>query len=213
MRTKPVPTSCRPRGRFSRPLHAALRMTAVTGLLLAFVALPAAAQDVVVEGADGNVWDPDVLEIEAGTTVTFDMVGGDAGHDVAVDGETVISFTPIGGAEDYTFDEPGDFLITCTIHPGMDLALTVTGEAVDGGTDPGDDEAPADDAGDDEEPADEPVEDDAPADAATEDDDTELAIADGDAEDGGGTETALLIAIVAAVVLMVASFGIIRRQD
>lgn len=238
MRTQSATPSSRPRGR-SRPLRTARRLAIVVGLLLT-ISLPAAAQDVVVEGTDGNVWDPDVLEIEAGTTVTFDMVGGGGGHDVAVDGEVVVPFTLIGQSAEYTFEQEGEFDVTCTIHPGMDMVVTVGGGGADPGGDDGaedegpvEDDAPGDDgAGEaegDDAPADEPVEEDAPAqDEAPEADDapegdqaddegaeevTALAVAgEGDADEGGG-DTVLLLAMIVAVALMFGSFAIIRRQD
>lgn len=78
----------------------------------------------------GGRFSPSALSIPAGTTVTFTDT---TGHTVTEgsDGEAVDD--PIvdeeGGADpiEVTFDEAGTFNITCRIHPGMNMTVTVEG--------------------------------------------------------------------------------------
>ena len=77
----------------------------------------------------GSRFSPAELTIPAGTTVTFTDT---ASHTVTEgqDGEPVED--PIvdeSGGEDIevTFDEPGTYNITCTIHPTMNMTITVEG--------------------------------------------------------------------------------------
>ncbi len=77
----------------------------------------------------GGQFSPSELTIPVGTTVTFTDT---ANHTVTegTDGEAVDD--PIvdeQGGEDIevTFDEAGTFNITCTIHPTMNLTVTVEG--------------------------------------------------------------------------------------
>ena len=78
----------------------------------------------------GGQFSPPSLTIPAGTTVTFTDT---TGHTVTEgsDGEAVDD--PIvdeeGGTDpiEVTFDEAGSFEITCRIHPGMNMTITVEG--------------------------------------------------------------------------------------
>jgi plastocyanin len=70
---------------------------------------------------------PTQLTVPVGTTVTFTDTSG---HTVTegTDGEPVAD--PIvdeggGGDIEVTFDEPGTFNITCTVHPTMNMTVTV----------------------------------------------------------------------------------------
>jgi plastocyanin len=204
------------RERSSRTL-ASLTSLAAAALLVVASAVPALAQDVVVEGADGNVWDPDLLEIEPGTEVVFDMTGGDLGHNGVLDGQELFEIIEVGDSTSHVFDEEGEFNLVCTLHPGMEMDIIV-GAGADGAApdDDAEDEAPededADEAPEDEDADDEAAEDDGAeetGDAAEED--AELAAADGDGEEGGG-DTVLMLAVITALVLMIASFGLIRRE-
>jgi plastocyanin len=143
----------------SKRAVAVFAVLAATMALMVAMAAPAAAQT-TVEGADGNVWSPSSIEVEAGTTVTFNMTGGDGAHNgqIVETGEEAFGFINVGDSTTYTFNEVGSFTLRCTIHPGMDLAVTVTE-----GEGNGEDTPPADE---DEEPAEdeEPTEDEDPAD-------------------------------------------------
>ena len=78
----------------------------------------------------GGQFSPSTLTIPVGTTVTFT---DSTGHTVTEgsDGEAVDD--PIvdeqGGADPIvvSFDEAGTFNVTCKIHPGMNMTVTVEG--------------------------------------------------------------------------------------
>ena len=77
----------------------------------------------------GNQFSPSTLTIAAGTTVTFTDT---ATHTVTEGTNGVAVDDPIvdeqGGADvPVTFDEPGTYNITCTIHPEMNMTVTVEG--------------------------------------------------------------------------------------
>ena len=75
----------------------------------------------------------DDLTVEAGTTITFvnedsaahtvtEGEGGEAAADARFDEEVT------GGGEiELTFDEPGEYPITCRFHPEMQMTITVEG--------------------------------------------------------------------------------------
>jgi plastocyanin len=119
---------------------------ALGGLIAALVVVlaacggGAASSAAVVDGGGGDAgetvslsggrFSPSSLAIPAGTTVTFTDT---TGHTVTEgsDGEAVDD--PIvdeeGGADpiEVSFDEAGTFNITCRIHPGMNMTITVEG--------------------------------------------------------------------------------------
>lgn len=75
---------------------------------------------------------PSELTIPAGTTVTFMNMDtaphtatqgsdGEADADAAFDLQLAAS----SGSGEYTFDEPGTYNVTCTIHPAMNMTITV----------------------------------------------------------------------------------------
>ncbi len=77
----------------------------------------------------GNAFSPTSLTVTAGTTVTFTDT---ATHTVTEGTDGVAEDDPIvdesGGADiEVTFDEPGTYNITCTIHPSMNMTITVEG--------------------------------------------------------------------------------------
>jgi plastocyanin len=77
----------------------------------------------------GGRFSPSELTIPAGTTVTFTDTSG---HTVTEGSDGTAVDSPIideQGGEDieFTFDEPGTVQITCTIHPSMNLTITVEG--------------------------------------------------------------------------------------
>jgi plastocyanin len=67
----------------------------------------------------GLAYEPADLEIAAGTTVTW--VNGDvAAHDVtAADGSFASGTLQEGETYSLTFDRPGTWAYTCTLHPEM----------------------------------------------------------------------------------------------
>ncbi len=74
-------------------------------------AVAVAATEVVVTD-DG--FDPAVIEIGVGDTVTWTFVGDDA-HDVSGDG--FVSPIMVDGTWEATFDQPGTFDYVCSLHP------------------------------------------------------------------------------------------------
>ncbi len=77
----------------------------------------------------GGAFSPATLTVAAGTTVTFTDT---TGHTVTEGSNGTPVDDPIvdeaGGADvEVTFDEPGTYNITCKIHPGMNMTVTVEG--------------------------------------------------------------------------------------
>jgi plastocyanin len=78
----------------------------------------------------GGQFSPSSLTIPVGTTVTFTDTSG---HTVTegADGEAVDDpFVDESGGStpiEVTFDEAGTFNLTCTIHPSMNMTITVEG--------------------------------------------------------------------------------------
>jgi plastocyanin len=76
-------------------------------------------------------FEPATLSISAGTGVVFEnqapfdhtVTEGTAGQ--AVDDPIVDTQVAAGGEVRVTFDEPGTYDITCTIHPSMQMTITV----------------------------------------------------------------------------------------
>lgn len=70
-------------------------------------------------------FDPAVVEVTAGTTVTW--VFGNGMHNVVGDGfeSEVLS----EGTFSHTFEEPGSYDYTCTLHQGMDGQVVVARSA------------------------------------------------------------------------------------
>jgi plastocyanin len=77
----------------------------------------------------GGQFSPRSISIPAGTTVTFTDTGG---HTVTEGSNGTAVEDPIvdetGGADiEVTFEEAGTYSITCRIHPGMNMTVTVQG--------------------------------------------------------------------------------------
>ena len=77
----------------------------------------------------GGQFTPRSISIPAGTTVTFTDTGG---HTVTEGSNGTAVEDPIvdetGGADiEVTFEEAGTYSITCRIHPGMNMTVTVQG--------------------------------------------------------------------------------------
>jgi plastocyanin len=92
---------------------------------------PPADGDEVVELV-GFAFAPGELTISAGTSVTFvneDAAPHTATHGsngVAADGALFDERLASGAGGTVTFDEPGTYQVTCTIHPAMNMTITVT---------------------------------------------------------------------------------------
>ncbi len=77
----------------------------------------------------GGQFSPSTLTVAAGTTVTFTDT---ANHTVTEGTDGVAVDDPIvdesGGSDiEVVFDEPGTYNLTCTIHPAMNMTITVEG--------------------------------------------------------------------------------------
>jgi plastocyanin len=76
--------------------------------------------------AKDNRFDPEAIQVEAGTTVTWRFEDGPVPHDV--NGEGWSSGDPQrSGIFAHTFDQPGTYSYRCTLHDGMDGRVVVTG--------------------------------------------------------------------------------------
>jgi plastocyanin len=76
--------------------------------------------------AKDNKFSPPAIEVPAGTTVTWRFQDGGVPHDVKGDG--VDSGKPkSSGTYTHTFDQPGTYAYRCTLHPGMNGKVVVTG--------------------------------------------------------------------------------------
>ena len=67
---------------------------------------------------------PRVIEVPAGTTVTWTFDDGSRRHDVTGDGWG--SGVESSGTYAHTFDAPGRYDYRCTLHAGMDGRVIVT---------------------------------------------------------------------------------------
>ena len=82
--------------------------------------------DPLTVDADDNFFSPGSLEVEVGETVTWENVGSNP-HTVTPDGHSEWSDVTLQPGETFqhTFDEVGDYPYVCTIHAGMDGAISV----------------------------------------------------------------------------------------
>lgn len=111
-----------------------------------------ATEDETVEiEVDDDIFDPDEVEIDTGTTVRWIWTGVRAHNinpinlpaDADWDGHPEMAVT---GEYEYTFTIPGVYEYTCDPHPGMDGTVTVRGS--DGATPPDDHASTPDDNAD-----------------------------------------------------------------
>ncbi len=88
---------------------------------------PVAGETTVVVRADmlqRHVFDPPVIKIPVGTTVTWQFwdVGDSGSHNVVsfnIPGEDFASQVLLTGEFTHTFDTPGTYLYDCTLHSNM----------------------------------------------------------------------------------------------
>lgn len=74
-----------------------------------------------------NEFNPNDIEVSAGDTVTWRFEGA-AVHNVTFDDDAYeASENTKEGTHEQTFEEAGSFSYTCTLHPGMDGTVSVTG--------------------------------------------------------------------------------------
>ena len=96
-------------------------------------AAPVAVTQVLVRGDrfQGHVYDPPVIRVAAGATVTWTFAdrGASGQADPAehnVVGAGFASPVIAAGAWRHTFAEPGSYAYLCSLHPGMDGQVEVT---------------------------------------------------------------------------------------
>jgi plastocyanin len=80
----------------------------------------------------GTSFDPSSLTIAAGETVAFQNAGtshriveGEEGTEATDPVFDAVSLSGDDVSDPITFEEPGSYPITCTIHPSMQMTITV----------------------------------------------------------------------------------------
>ncbi len=88
--------------------------------------LPAGAASTTSVQLKDDFFSPKAKSVKKGTTVTFKFAGK-APHNVTVVRGPVkfASSTKSSGSFKKKFTRAGTYKLTCTIHPGMDMTLTV----------------------------------------------------------------------------------------
>ena len=79
---------------------------------------------IVGDAWHNHVFDPSVIEVPVGATVTWSFEDGEDEHNVVFD--DVASPTQATGTWSRSFDEPGSYVYTCTLHANMDGRVEVT---------------------------------------------------------------------------------------
>lgn len=125
---EPSPLEARRRERAWTPGRSIASILALSALLLT---ASACGSDEPSSSASGDAsritvrdyeFDPAATTVEVGEAVTWVWEGG-APHNVV--GEDFQSPDQSSGTFEHTFDRPGTYAYECTIHPGMDGAITV----------------------------------------------------------------------------------------
>jgi len=84
---------------------------------------PSAAPDGAVEPDTVVLKDiafqPRVLRVEAGTTVTWRFDDRGIAHDVKAEDDSFASETMDSGTFEHTFDQPGTYAYLCSLHPAQ----------------------------------------------------------------------------------------------
>jgi plastocyanin len=77
-----------------------------------------------------ETYQPPLLEVAVGATVTWENIDGDDDHTVTSTGGAFNSgVLPAGSAFEHIFDAPGTYSYFCAIHPEMQGTITVAGDA------------------------------------------------------------------------------------
>jgi plastocyanin len=104
-------------------------LSVVAALALAASGCSSDEADGLAANADGStiavrdyVFEPGALTVSIGETVTW-VWEGQAAHNVI--GEGFGSDDQSSGTFRYTFEQPGTYAYTCTIHPGMEGEVIV----------------------------------------------------------------------------------------
>lgn len=109
-------------------------------LVLSGIATTTAQQGTTeeVEATDELTFEPDTIEIEAGTTVRWTN-SGTVDHTATSRDDLFNEEIPAGSEASFTFDEPGTYEYYCIPHENVGMTGTVTVTAADDstGADPG----------------------------------------------------------------------------
>ena len=73
---------------------------------------------------DDNFFEPEEIEVGVGDTVTWEWVGSQP-HNVSAD--AFESELQTEGTFEHSFEEAGTYDYVCTVHPGMEGTVEVTG--------------------------------------------------------------------------------------
>lgn len=68
---------------------------------------------------------PERISVEVGETVTWSFQDRGIPHNVVADDESFKSDLKDSGTFEHTFEKPGSFSYTCTVHPGMNGSVKV----------------------------------------------------------------------------------------
>jgi len=91
---------------------------------------PATAQTFTIHGTDRDQFMPQTLAAKVGT-LTLTLQNGGVPHNLTFKSDRLPSIGTVSGSATksttLTFDAPGTFVFECTIHPGMEGKIVVTG--------------------------------------------------------------------------------------
>jgi plastocyanin len=112
---------------------APLRRNLLNPLLMSYGTAQANVTRVIVRGdtLQGHVFDPAIIEVRVGDTVTwsFEDTGSGNQHNVVsinIVGEDFASPVLVTGTFSHTFDQPGTYVYDCTLHSNMRGKVVVT---------------------------------------------------------------------------------------
>lgn len=104
-----------------------MRKRSVFALALAWLALPAAAEDHVIS-QKGQLFQPEALRVRVGDRVLF-RNDDEVTHNVfsrTRGAEFNVKLQEPGSASPVTFEQAGPVEVRCAIHPGMKLVIEVS---------------------------------------------------------------------------------------
>ena len=91
---------------------------------------PATAQAFTIHGNDREQFVPQTVQAKVGT-LTLTLQNGGVPHNLTFASKGLPGIPVVSGAASksttLTFDAPGTYVFSCTIHPGMDGKIVVTG--------------------------------------------------------------------------------------
>ncbi len=111
-----------------RSLVVAAALGALSAAGIAPTVLPALAQNAGAVSIDNFTFNPPILRVKAGTTVTWTNKD-DIPHGIASDGGAFARSQPLDTDENFsfTFTKPGAYKYFCYIHPHMVGTIVIEG--------------------------------------------------------------------------------------